>query len=194
MTPAKESSEGLPELLTLEPVIEAVRDGVEGAGWSMSGLQKTTSQELQGRWAGDTSRSAYLFFHRPDVFDDAAIDVYLDEGRRGLSGNLALVLEGKDLGDLGPIPSLLDSLSTYADARLPDRYKIPLTLRFRVDPRSPDAVDAAEPEVRFKVRIPQAAFRAGAGAVAGLAVLAVRSFEALLGEAGVEAFRLPPSE
>jgi hypothetical protein len=194
MTAAKESSEGPPELLTLEPVIEALREGVEGLGWGMSGLQKTTSQELQGPWAGETSRSAYLFFHRPEVHDDAAIDVYLDEGRRGLAGNIALVLEGRDLGDLGPVPTLLESLASCAGEHLPERYKIPLTLRIRVDPRSPDGIDAAEPEVRFKVRIPQAAFRAGPDAVAGVAALAVRSFESLLGQAGVEAFRLPPSE
>ena len=49
---------------TLEPLIDAVRDGVEGKGWSLSGLQKTSSTEFEGRWAGQTTRSAYLFFHR----------------------------------------------------------------------------------------------------------------------------------
>ena len=48
-------------LLTLEPLLDAVRLGVEDAGWTLSGLQKTTSHEFDGRWAGESTRSAYLF-------------------------------------------------------------------------------------------------------------------------------------
>jgi hypothetical protein len=194
MTGAAESSEGGLELLTLEPLIEAIRDGVEGAGWRLSGLQKTTSQELEGRWAGDSSRSAYLFFHHPDDHEDAGIDVYLDEGRKGLSGNLALVLDGREFGDLGPVPPLLASLGECAVEWLPEGYAIPLTFRLRTDPRSGGGGVDAESEVRFKIRIPQAAFRAGAGAVSALSTAAVRAFESLLRSPVVEGFRLPPSD
>ncbi len=191
MTGQAESSEGRSELLTLEPLIDAIREGVEGAGWRLSGLQKTTSQELEGRWAGDSSRSAYLFFHHPDDHEDAGIDVYLDEGRKGLSGNLALVLDGRDLEELGPVPALLDSLGECAVERLPGGYAIPMTFRLRTDPRSEAGGVEAESEVRFKVRIPQAALRAGEGAVSALSTAAVRAFEALLQAPAVERFRLP---
>jgi hypothetical protein len=30
---------------------------------SLSGLQKTTSHQFEGRWEGESTRSAYLFFH-----------------------------------------------------------------------------------------------------------------------------------
>ena len=46
MSAARES------VLTLEPLIDAVRDGVEATGWALSGLQKTTSHEYAGRWEG----------------------------------------------------------------------------------------------------------------------------------------------
>jgi hypothetical protein len=191
MTGEAESSEGGPEFLTLEPLIDAIREGVEGAGWRLSGLQKTTSQELEGRWAGDSSRSAYLFFHPPDDHEDAGIDVYLDEGRKGLSGNLALVLDGRDLGELGSIPALLDSLGVCAVDRLPPGYAIPMTLRLRADPRRTGGAFGAESEVRFKIRIPQAAIRAGAGAVSALSTAVVGAFESLLRAPAVEGFRLP---
>src|SRR4051812_43482453 len=62
-------STGASPILTLEPLIEAVRQGLEAAGWALSGLQKTTSHEYAGRWDGESSRSAYLFFHRPGGSD-----------------------------------------------------------------------------------------------------------------------------
>jgi hypothetical protein len=33
-------------LLTLEPLIEAIRSGIEDSGWELSGLQKTTSHQF----------------------------------------------------------------------------------------------------------------------------------------------------
>lgn len=194
MTGAAESSEGGVELLTLEPLIEAIREGVEVAGWRLSGLQKTTSQELEGRWAGENSRSAYLFFHHPEDHEDAGIDVYLDEGRKGLSGNLALAVDGRDLGDLGPVPALLDSLGECALEWLPPGYSVPMTLRLRMDPRGRGGGRGAESEVRFKIKIPQAALRAGAGAVAALSTSAVAAFESLLESPVLDGFRLPLSD
>ena len=64
--------------LTLEPLIDALREAIEAAGWSLSGLQKTTSHQFEGRWEGESTRSAYLFFHRADGPDFASVDGYLD--------------------------------------------------------------------------------------------------------------------
>jgi hypothetical protein len=185
---------GVAPLLTLEPLIEAIREGVEAAGWSLSGLQKTTSHEFEGRWAGDSSRSAYLFFHRADLPGDLSIDVYLDETGRGLSGNLALVVDGRDLGELEPVSDRMEALAGAARARLLEGYPIPVTFRARVDPREPDGVDRAQAEVRFKLRIPRAALKAGSDAVSSLASTAVAAFESLLLDPALEAFRLPPDE
>ena len=67
-------------ILTLEPLLEAVREGLETSGWELSGLQKTTSHQFEGRWEGDSTRSAYLFFHPPHGPDFVSVDVYLDTG------------------------------------------------------------------------------------------------------------------
>ena len=104
-------------LLTLEPFLDAVREGLEEAGWELSGLQKTTSFEFEGRWAGDSSRSAYLFFHRPDVPDWASVDAFLDETSRGLKGNLALVLDGPVLTE---IPDPASAMATRGASRRRD--------------------------------------------------------------------------
>ena len=81
------------KIYTLEPLIEAVRAGVESTDWKLSGLQKTTSHQFEGKWEGESTRSAYLFFHLPNGPDYASIDVYLDETTQGLAGNLALVVD-----------------------------------------------------------------------------------------------------
>lgn len=167
-------------LLTLEPVIEAVREGVESAGWQLSGLQKTTSHEFEGRWAGDSTRSAYLFFHDPAGPDWASVDVYLDETSRGLTGNLALVLDCRSLGGLGDVPSVLAALAGLARGHLPEGYRTPVTLRLRLDDPGAE-VGAASSEVRFKLRIPGSAFDAGARALAALSSATVERFVELLG-------------
>jgi hypothetical protein len=193
MTGSEKSSTGGDPLLTLEPLIQSVRDGLESAGWSLSGLQKTTSHEFEGRWAGQSTRSAYLFFHRPDLQDDVSIDVFLDETPRGLSGNLALVVDGRSVGDLPPVSEVLDRLSEAADEDLLERYRIPVAFRVRMDPRGDEPVAEAETEVRFKLRIPRGAINAGSDAVATLAGAVTEAFEQLLGHPAVNAFRLPPS-
>lgn len=173
-------------ILTLEPLIEAMRAGVEACGWLLSGMQKTTSHQFEGRWEGESTRSAYLFFHRPDGPDFASVDVYLDETGRGLSGNLALVVDLVPMARLGSVEAVLDALATTSSRELDDRLRRPVTLRLRLE----DAADPrgeAEPEIRFKVRIPRRSIVAGAGAVSTLATDTVRAFDRLLGADEVRA-------
>lgn len=171
-------------LLTLEPLVEAVRDGVESAGWELSGLQKTTSHSFEGRWEGDWTRSAYLFFHRPGTDDDVSIDVFLDETSRGLKGNLALVLEGRHPDVTGTVPDLLRALGAVAGRALPGGYRTPVSVRYRI-PDGAAGSDEVSTEVRFKLRIPSVAVEAGASAVSALASATVRAFERLLADSEV---------
>lgn len=175
-------------ILTLEPYIDAVREGVESVGWSLSGLQKTTSHQFEGRWEGEWTRSAYLFFHRADVEDDVGIDVYLDETSKGLKGNLALVLDGPTLGQLGDPVAAMRVLGRAASESLPEGYRTPVTLRFRLRDGGADPPGASS-EIRFKLTIPRAAVDAGGSAVSALASAATRAFEGLLRHPGVRAQR-----
>ena len=147
-------------ILTLEPLSDAMREGVEGTGWALSGLQKTTSHQFEGRWEGESTRSAYLFFHRVDGPEEVSIDVYLDETSRGVSGNLALVVDLKPLGTLGPVPDVLEALSAAALRQLPERVRRPVTLRFRLADAG-SVVEDADAEVRIKVRLPKAVLQKG---------------------------------
>lgn len=174
-------------ILTLEPLVDAVRDGVERAGWQLSGLQKTTSYQFEGRWTGERSRSAYLFFHKADVRDATSVDVYLDETSRGLQGNLALVVDGAALGELGEPQAVLGALGRAAAGHLPDGYRTPVTLRYRLADGGDDPRDASS-EIRFKLRIPRVAVDAGASAVTALATAAVRAFEALAADPGIRRY------
>lgn len=178
-------------LLTLEPLIDAVRDGVEGAGWELSGLQKTTSHQFEGRWEGDSTRSAYLFFHPPDGPDFVSVDVYLDETTRGLTGNLALVADLVRYGELGDVTLVLSALGEASSRELDRRRKRPVTLRLRLVDAA-EAVAHADTEVRFKVRIPKSVIRDGPGAVVALAREAMHGFERLLD--APELTRLAPSD
>ncbi|MDX1566941.1 MAG: hypothetical protein R3223_04010 [Longimicrobiales bacterium] len=167
------------DVLTLEPLLEAVREGVETAGWELSGLQKTTSYQFEGRWEGDSTRSAYVFFHRSDLPEDVSIDVYLDETSRGLKGNLALVLDAPPLGEMGRVEEVVATLGRIGSGVLPEEYRRPLTLRFRI-PDVGDEPAGAGAEVRFKIHIPSAALSAGRTAVVAVARAAVDAFEELL--------------
>ena len=171
-------------LLTLEPLIDAVREGVDAAGWSLSGLQKTTSHQFEGRWEGESTRSAYLFFHRPHGWESVAVDVYLDETSNGLQGSLSLVVESPPLGELGDTEEALRRLGAAAAEALPRRYRTPLSLRVRLEDPAADPA-AAEVELRFKIRIPRAAVESGAAAVADLSATALRAFERLLEHPGI---------
>ncbi|MDZ7779238.1 MAG: hypothetical protein U5R14_04765 [Gemmatimonadota bacterium] len=177
-------------ILTLEPLIQAVRTGLEGSGWTLSGLQKTTSHEFEGRWAGESTRSAYLFFHRDEREEPVEIDVYLDETSRGLTGTLALVVDLRDLGEAGPVPELLERLATLAAERLPRGCRTPLSLRFGLPDRGV-GVGAAETEVRFKLRIPRRSIEEGAAAVVDLTGGTVSAFERLLDEPELHAVMAP---
>ena len=174
------------ELLTLEPFIEAVRQGVESAGWELSGLQKTTSHQFEGRWEGDSSRSAYLFFHLPAGPDWVSVDVFLDETSRGLTGNLALVVDVAPFGELGDIRSAMGELGRLSAAFLPREESTPVTVRFRMRDGSENP-DAADSEVRFKLRYPKQALRAGSAAVSGLTRATVQAFERLMESEGLRA-------
>ncbi len=171
-------------ILTLEPLVDAVRAGVEDAGWALSGLQKTTSHQFEGRWEGESTRSAYLFFHAPVGPDWASIDVYLDETGRGLTGNLALVVDLAPLGDMDPAPQLLERLSALSADRLRAGLRRPLTIRFRL-PDADTPVGEAETEVRFKVRLPRSVVETGEAAVRSFATEAVAAFEGVLASAEV---------
>lgn len=166
------------EIDTLEPLLEAVREGVESAGWALSGLQKTSSTEFEGRWAGESTRSAYLFFHRAGL-ETVSIEAYLDETSRGLGGNLGLVVDVRPIWELPPVPEALDHIVSLARSHLPEGYATPVTLRLRL-PRTDEPVAEAELEARIKLQIPRRAMEAGGSAVAALAATAVRAFEALL--------------
>ena len=174
-------------LLTLEPLIEAVREGVEAAGWTLSGLQKTTSHQFEGRWEGESTRSAYLFFHSERAPEDASIDVYLDETTQGLTGNLALVVDLAPLAELGDPAEALRVFGVLASACLSPDHATPVTLRLRLQEGEADPA-TAETEVRFKVRIPRRAVGAGAEAIRELAASAVGGFERILASAELVRF------
>ena len=183
MSPAARADE---PILTLEPLVAAVRAGLEDAGWSLSGLQKTTSHEFEGRWKGESTRSAYLFFHREHRDEPVSIDVYIDETSRGLTGNLALAVDLLDLGDQAAIPQLFSDLRDVCVAHLPETYRTPVSLRFRLRDTS-TAIEDAEGEVRFKLVIPKSALDRGRSAVEDLAGVSATAFEALLEEPRLKA-------
>jgi hypothetical protein len=175
-------------LLTLEPFLDAVRKGLEEAGWELSGLQKTTSYEFEGRWAGDSSRSAYLFFHKDDIPDWASIDAFLDETSRGLKGNLALVLDAPELGRMADPAHDLAVLAALAGSVLPGGYRCPLTLRFRLAGLG-EPPSRADTEIRFKLVLPEEAIRSGSAAVSALAATVAKAFQAILDAPGLRPYR-----
>jgi len=175
------------DLDTLEPVIDAVQDGIRSAGWELSGLQKTTSHHYEGRWAGDSTRSAYLFFHRPEGPDWAELDVFLDETSRGLSGDFALVVDGKRLGALGDARALLADLSRLTAGFLPDGCQRPLSVRFRLE-HPDDTPGSASTEIRFKLRIPEVAIHAGGRVLTSLASATASAFVSIVSDPGLIPF------
>jgi hypothetical protein len=166
-------------VLTLEPFIDGVRAGVEGGGWELSGLQKTTSHEYAGRWEGDSTRSAYLFFHRPDGAEGISVEGFLDETSRGLQGNVSLVVEGPPLARLGDARAALAAAAAAVRRRIPAPRRAAVSLKLRMEEGSEAAEDATT-ELRVKARVTQAALREGVGAVAESVAMVVRAFEQLL--------------
>lgn len=174
-----------PPLLTLEPLLDAIQEGLMEAGWELSGLQKTTSYEFEGRWAGESSRSAFLFFHRGGLPDWISIDVFLDETNRGLKGNLALVVEGPAASYLASPQDVLARLASASRRVLPRGYQTPLTLRYRLGKLTEDPGNAST-EFRFKLYLPSRALKAGHQAVAALATSTARSFQEILSSAELQ--------
>jgi hypothetical protein len=166
-------------VLTLEPFIEGIRGGVETGGWVLSGLQKTTSHEFAGRWEGESTRSAYLFFHRPRGSESVSIEGFLDETERGIQGNVSLVLEGPRLGEFGDVRAALAAVGAATRRRLARTFRASVSIKLRLEDASARVEDAGT-ELRIKVRVPQAALQAGVGAVSELAGGVVRGFETLL--------------
>jgi len=171
-------------LLTLEPFIEAVQDGITRSGWVLSGLQKTTSHQFEGRWEGENSRSAYLFFHDDEGPDFVSIDVFLDETTKGLKGNLALVVTGPELGLLGPMPDLFTALAKVTADCLPEHAHTPFVLRLTMDDPKDDP-RAAETEVRIKLAIPSEDLNSGASAVSALVSSTTVAFQRVLAHQGL---------
>jgi hypothetical protein len=182
--------DNLGPILTLEPLLEAVKEGLEGAGWELSGLQKTTSYEFEGRWAGDSSRSAYLFFHSEEVPEWVSLDVFLDETSRGLKGNLALVVDGPELSVISDPEAVLSRLASAAGRALPEGYRTPITLRYRL-PRLSGSPLESDSEVRFKLYLPARAMKAGHSAVAALAASTARAFRQILESPDLGSFLSP---
>lgn len=181
------------EILTLEPLIDAIREAIEDQGWELSGLQKTTSHQFEGRWEGDSTRSAYVFFHPPDGPDFVSVDVYLDETPRGLSGNIALVADLLVLGQLGSAEGVLESLRHISSACLDSGHQRPVTLRFRLSDADLTP-DEAESEVRFKVRLPRATIASGAPAVSRWVRDIMSGFERILDSAELRAVGQLPDD
>ena len=165
--------------LTLEPLIDALREAIEGVGWELSGLQKTTSHQFEGRWKGESTRSAYLFFHRSDGPDFASLDVYLDETSRGVTGNVALVVDLRPMGEVGEAEDVLSALASLSAGELRGGQRRPLSLRFRIDDVE-SAVESAATEVRFKVRLPRTVIRAGRSATFAWLDAVVSAFTEIL--------------
>ena len=167
-------------ILTLEPLIDAVSDGVLEAGWVLSGLQKTSSTEFEGEWAGHTTRSAYLFFHHDD-HESASIEGYLDETDRGLRATLSLVVDMRPVWEHPSVPAALERVGRLSDRHLPDGYRTPIVLRLSLAQAGEPATEA-ELESRIKLRVPRRAIEAGSDSVSAVATTAVHAFERLLSD------------
>ena len=165
-------------ILTLEPLIDAVVEGVRSAGWELSGLQKTSSTEFEGEWAGHTTRSAYLFFHA-DAHETASVEGYLDETDRGLRATLSLVVDLRPVWEHASVPDALDRVAELSSRHLPDGYTTPVVVRLTLSDTAEPSTEA-QVESRVKLRVPRAAIAAGGGSVAALSAATVRAFEALL--------------
>ena len=165
--------------LTLEPLIEALREAVQASGWDLSGLQKTTSHQFEGRWDGESTRSAYLFFHRADGPDFASVDIYLDETSRGLTGNIALVVDLAPLGAIGGASDVLTALARLSARELEGGQRRPITLRFRMDDAE-ESAESADTEVRFKVRLPRSVVFGGRPAMSSWTDRVVAAFAEIL--------------
>ncbi len=154
-------------LLTLEPLADVVRDTIREDDWSLSGLQKTTSYEYDGRWEGESTRSAYLFYHPVAGWEGVSLDVFLDETRRGLTASLTLVLQGPVLNDLGGVAAALERTSGIVASVVPAEVTSAVSLRAALpDVRRP--AGTAETTIRVRQAVPGVAIETGKQAVAAV--------------------------
>jgi hypothetical protein len=128
-----------------------------------------------------------LFFHRPDVPEWASVDAFLDETSRGLKGNLALVLDGPELQEIPDPAAALTALAELARPMLPEGYRAPLTLRYRVPGLGEDP-GHADTEIRFKLLLPKGALDSGFSAVSALAGATARAFQSILESPGLRPY------
>lgn len=162
-------------LTTLEPLMDAVQQGITDGGWTLSGMQKTTSRRFEGRWEDQDSRTAYLFFHCDHVPEWVSVEAFLDETSDGLRVNLALVIDGPRLRALEHTAQLLDRLADVVHDTLPRGYRTPVAVRYRM--RNPDGESGdADSEIRLKLHFPAVAMDSGASAVTTLARVVVDAF------------------
>ena len=147
----------------------------------MGALRPSEDHErrVRGALAGESARSAYLFFHREELAEWASIDVFLNETPRTLRGNIALAIDAPALGEARELRPLLSTLSRTARETLLEGYETPVILRLRL-PDGAAGPEEAEMEYRFKIRIPGAALEAGSSAIVALAGAVVGAFEELL--------------
>jgi len=118
-----------------------------------------------------------------------SIDVYLDETSRGLTGNLALVIDLAPLARVGDAASALSDLGRLATAQMPAGYAAPLTLRLRL-PDGASHPDDAETEVRFKLTLPSRIIAAGAEEIRSLVLETVAAFERILASGELARYRI----
>jgi len=150
---------------TIEPLLEAVREGLERAEWQLSGLQKTTSYEYEGPWEGASLRSAYAFFHgvEDDEGEGPSIELFVDETDEGVDGTLSLLVAGPSLADQPAVAAVLERALNLAGRSLPPEMPAPVSVSY--GHRGRGVPEAATARVRFKARIPRTAVSAGRGAV-----------------------------
>ncbi len=177
-------------ILTLEPLLESIRDGVERAGWVLSELQKTTSHELEGRWAGESSRCAYIFFYRKDLPESVQVEAFIHESSGELRSDMSLVVNGPEFGTLGGVKEVLDRVRFAMRETLPAGFRSPLAVRVSL-PDAAESPEEADVELRAKLVLPTRAIEAGASAVSALSTSVVTAFERLLERPEV-AELLPP--
>ena len=167
---------------TLEPLIECVRTFLHGAGWSLTGLQKTTSYEYEGAWAGSSVRSAYAFFHQvhDEEGEGPSIEVFLDETEDGPDGTIALVVPGPPVGELPRVDSLLQACGALLSRAVPAGIPAPISVSYQHD--AARDVARARCKVRFKANVPRVAVSAGVASVQAVLSTAIGAFTQVLAD------------
>lgn len=167
---------------TLEPFLSVLRPLLEGGGWVLSGLQKTTSYEYEGAWEGATLRSAYAFFHKEgdEDGDGPSLEAYLDETEDGLEGALSLVMAAPG-PDLEPqVTRVLGRALDTAAQAVPEGIPAPVSITYSGRPGAtePSSIQA---RVRFKARIPATAIAGGERTLRSVVRSILDAFEVVRG-------------